>query len=185
MTNSRADHPNERALDRTQPQERIRRNFATDPRPRSIETRRGRRVRTIVAGCTSILAVVVAVGLITRDDSSTPATTNHVSYRSNCIARCFTSLDPVSCDRTFHFDFTLLGDVARLEGTTAVITTVGPGLQPTYEVKVAGGSVVLDAVAYGTAYAANPSAGCGTNAHWTGLLTSVDGLPTVTPDPPT
>ena len=94
-------------------------------------------------------------------------------------------VDPGTCDRTFHFDLTLLDvDPSKYEGKTAVISTVGPGLQPTYNVTVTGGKVVQDAVATGASYGGDPNRACGVNAHWTGLLTSVDGQPTTTPDPP-
>jgi hypothetical protein len=111
-----------------------------------------------------------------------------VRYQSNCQGACFMVVDAATCDRTFHFDLVLLGDdVAKFEGKTAVISTLGPGLQPTYEVPVSGGKVVLDAVATGASYGGDPSRSCGVNGatlQWTGLLTSVDGHPTITPDPP-
>ena len=95
------------------------------------------------------------------------------------------TVDPATCDRTLHFDLTLLGDyVDALEGTTAVISTIGPGLQPEYETTVTGGRVVVDATATGASYGGDPARACGVNAQWTGLLTSVDGIPTITPDPP-
>jgi hypothetical protein len=121
--------------------------------------------------------------------ATTPAVANKpINYQSNCNGACFMKVDPASCDRTFHFDITLVGDVARFEGKTAVISTAGPGWQPTYNVAVAGGKVVQDAVVPGSAYGGDPARACGpkdATAHWAALLTSVDGHPTVTPDPPT
>jgi hypothetical protein len=109
-----------------------------------------------------------------------------IRYASECNGDCFMEVDPATCDRTFHFVLALLGDAATvLEGKTAIIATAGPGLQPTYEVPVVGGKVTLDAVAKGSDYGANPNAACAANASWTGLLTSVDGIPTTTPDGPT
>lgn len=111
-----------------------------------------------------------------------------IRYQSNCQGECFMKVDPVTCDRTFHFDLTLLGDAAtKFEGRTAILSTRGPGLQPTYEVPVQGGKVVVDAVATGVSYGGDPIRACGPpdgTASWTGLLTSVDGQPTSTPDPP-
>ena len=111
-----------------------------------------------------------------------------IRYQSNCQGACFMKVDAATCDRVFHFDLTILGDdVAKFEGKTAVISTLGPGLEPTYDVPVAGGKVVLDATATGASYGGDPKRGCGVNGatlQWSGFLTSVDGQPTITPNPP-
>ena len=115
-----------------------------------------------------------------------PPVVGPIRYASECNGDCFMEVDPVTCDRTFHFVLALAGDAATIyEGKTAIISTRGPGLQPTYEVPVIGGKVTLDAVAKGSDYGGNPNALCGANASWTGLLTSVDGKPTNTPNAPT
>ena len=115
-----------------------------------------------------------------------PVVTGPISYASECNGECFMEVDPVTCDRTFHFVLAIDEAYApALEGKTAIISTKGPGLQPTYEVPVVGGKVTFDAVAKGADYGGNPNALCGANASWTGLLTSVDGIPTFTPDAPT
>jgi hypothetical protein len=122
----------------------------------------------------------------TTAPSLPPVIAGPIEYASECNGECFMEVDPQTCDRTFHFVLALWGDAATAyEGKTAIISTKGPGLQPTYEVVVANGKVVLDAVAKGSDYGGNPDAGCGANASWTGLLTSVDGNPTDTPNAPT